>query len=82
MPSKMRLLNRWVSWELPLFHVRKEGRARGREKALVPGFGRGVNVFLLARFGYYVYGLEYGAAAVMCHQEAAKVGNDIPVRND
>ena len=30
----------------------------------------------------YVYGLEYGAAAVMCHQEAAKVGNDIPVRND
>lgn len=35
-----------------------------RRKALVPGCGRGVDVFLLASFGYDAYGLEYSATAV------------------
>jgi hypothetical protein len=35
-----------------------------RRKALVPGCGRGVDVLLLASFGYDAYGLECSAAAV------------------
>lgn len=41
-----------------------------RRKALVPGCGRGVDVLLLASFGYDAYGLEYSATAVeMCKKE-------------
>ncbi|KAF4768589.1 hypothetical protein N7455_012370 [Penicillium solitum] len=41
-----------------------------RRKALVPGCGRGVDVLLLASFGYDAYGLEYSAAAVdACKKE-------------
>lgn len=41
-----------------------------RKKALVPGCGRGVDVLLLASFGYDAYGLEYSAAAVeACRRE-------------
>ncbi|KAJ5190431.1 uncharacterized protein N7498_009416 [Penicillium cinerascens] len=44
-----------------------------RRKALVPGCGRGVDVLLLASFGYDAYGLEYSAAAVeACRKEEAE----------
>lgn len=44
-----------------------------RRKALVPGCGRGVDVLLLASFGYDAYGLEYSAAAVeACGKEEAE----------
>ncbi|KAG2418137.1 hypothetical protein HFD88_001238 [Aspergillus terreus] len=53
-----------------------------RKKALVPGCGRGVDVLLLASFGYDAYGLEYSAAAVaQCKQEEAKNGDKYPVRD-
>lgn len=53
-----------------------------RKKALVPGCGRGVDVLLLASFGYDAYGLEYSAAAVeVCKQEQAKNGDKYPVRD-
>lgn len=41
-----------------------------RRKALVPGCGRGVDVLLLASFGYDAYGLEVSATAVdACKKE-------------
>lgn len=41
-----------------------------RRKALVPGCGRGVDVLLLASFGYDAYGLEYSASAIeACKKE-------------
>ncbi|KAJ5110299.1 hypothetical protein N7532_002944 [Penicillium argentinense] len=41
-----------------------------RQKALVPGCGRGVDVLLFASFGYDAYGLECSAAAVeACNKE-------------
>ncbi|KAE8133582.1 S-adenosyl-L-methionine-dependent methyltransferase [Aspergillus pseudotamarii] len=41
-----------------------------RRKALVPGCGRGVDVLLLASFGYDAYGLECSATAVdACKKE-------------
>lgn len=44
-----------------------------RRKALVPGCGRGVDVLLLASFGYDAYGLEYSASAVEeCKKEEAE----------
>lgn len=44
-----------------------------RRKALVPGCGRGVDVLLLASFGYDAYGLEYSATALeMCKKEDAE----------
>lgn len=53
-----------------------------RKKALVPGCGRGVDVLLLASFGYDAYGLEYSAAAVeACKEEEAKSGDKYPVRD-
>lgn len=46
-----------------------QGNVR-RKKALVPGCGRGVDVLLLASFGYDAYGLECSAVAVeACRQE-------------
>ncbi|KAG5298354.1 thiol methyltransferase [Histoplasma ohiense] len=54
-----------------------------RKKALVPGCGRGFDVFLLAEFGYDAYGLEYSDTAVeICCQNAARVADNIPVRDD
>ncbi|KKZ66253.1 hypothetical protein EMCG_08024 [[Emmonsia] crescens] len=54
-----------------------------RKKALVPGCGRGFDVFLLAEFGYDAYGLEYSDTALeICRQEAARVGDNIPVRDE
>ncbi|KAJ6189588.1 hypothetical protein N7519_004496 [Penicillium mononematosum] len=41
-----------------------------RRRALVPGCGRGVDVLLLASFGFDAYGLEYSAAAIeACKKE-------------
>ncbi|PGG96217.1 hypothetical protein AJ80_09861 [Polytolypa hystricis UAMH7299] len=54
-----------------------------RKKALVPGCGRGFDVFFLASCGYDAYGLEYSStAADLCRQEAAKIGDNIPVRDE
>lgn len=53
-----------------------------RKKALVPGCGRGVDVLLLASFGYDAYGLEYSASAIeACKQEEAKNADKYPVRD-
>lgn len=44
-----------------------------RRKALVPGCGRGVDVLLLASFGFDAYGLEYSPAAVeACKKEESE----------
>ncbi|EGE83863.1 hypothetical protein RJZ56_006651 [Blastomyces dermatitidis] len=59
-----------------------ESNGRRRKRALVPGCGRGFDVFLLAGFGYDAYGLEYSETAVeICRQEAARVGDNIPVQD-
>lgn len=58
------------------------GQGTRRKKALVPGCGRGVDVLLLASFGYDAYGLECSPAAVeACKQEEAKNGDRYPVRD-
>ncbi len=46
-----------------------EGR---RKRALVPGCGRGVDVLLLASFGYDVVGLEYAEKALVACEEYVK----------
>ncbi|KAJ5082822.1 hypothetical protein N7532_011865 [Penicillium argentinense] len=44
-----------------------------RRKALVPGCGRGVDVLLLASFGFDAYGLEYSTTAIeACKNEEAE----------
>lgn len=54
-----------------------------RRKALVPGCGRGVDVLLLASFGYDAYGLEYSASAVEeCKKEAAENRSLYRVRDE
>lgn len=56
-----------------------------RKKALVPGCGRGVDVLLLASFGYDAFGLECSAAALgKCKEEEGKVKEEgrYPVRYD
>lgn len=56
-----------------------------RKKALVPGCGRGVDVLLLASFGYDAYGLEYSPGAVeACRQEEIRTrhGDEYPVRDE
>lgn len=53
-----------------------------RKTALVPGCGRGFDVFLLASFGYDAYGLEYSATAVEeCYKMAQKVKGSITARD-
>lgn len=53
-----------------------------RKKALVPGCGRGVDILLLASFGYDAYGLECSPDAVeACKQEQAKNGDKYRVRD-
>ncbi|KAL3477134.1 S-adenosyl-L-methionine-dependent methyltransferase [Aspergillus californicus] len=47
-----------------------DGGTPKRKKALVPGCGRGVDVLLLASFGYDAYGLDYSKSALEeCKQE-------------
>ena len=59
-----------------------EGKTR-RKKALVPGCGRGVDVFLLAEFGYEAYGLECSKTALeVCWKEAEKVKGGLKARDE
>jgi hypothetical protein len=54
-----------------------------RKKALVPGCGRGVDVLLLASFGYDAYGLEYSEMALeACKQEQEQNGHKYPVHDN
>ncbi|KAL4999659.1 thiol methyltransferase [Aspergillus recurvatus] len=53
-----------------------------RRKALVPGCGRGVDVLLLASFGYDAYGLEYSKSAIEeCKKEEQDADQKYPVRD-
>jgi methyl halide transferase len=47
-----------------------------RKKALVPGCGRGVDVLLLAAYGYDVVGLEISPEAVRACEEFRRVEGD------
>ncbi|KAL2819518.1 thiol methyltransferase [Aspergillus granulosus] len=66
----------------PLLDNSEEDGSKKRKKALVPGCGRGVDVLLLASFGYDAYGLEYSKSAL---EEARKEEQDTkqkyPVRD-
>ncbi|CAG7919766.1 unnamed protein product [Penicillium olsonii] len=54
----------------------------GRRKALVPGCGRGVDVLLLASFGYDAYGLECSPSAIeACKKEEKENANWYRVRD-
>lgn len=54
-----------------------------RRKALVPGCGRGVDVLLLASFGYDAYGLECSAMAVdACKKEEKENHSRYRVRDE
>lgn len=58
------------------------GEEKKRKKALVPGCGRGVDVLLLASFGYDAIGVEYSQSAVeVCNREAKENGDKYPVRD-
>ncbi|KAJ5898896.1 hypothetical protein N7495_003640 [Penicillium taxi] len=60
------LVQQQMTLGLPIVNV-------NRCKALVPGCGRGVDVLLLASFGYDAYGLEYSATAIeACKKEEAE----------
>lgn len=60
----------------------EEGGEKRRKNALVPGCGRGVDVLLLASFGYDAYGVEYSKSAVeVCEKEAEEKGDKYPVRD-
>lgn len=53
-----------------------------RRKALVPGCGRGVDVLLLASFGFDAYGLEYSPGAIeACKKEEAENNSWYRVRD-
>lgn len=59
-----------------------DGAAPKRKKALVPGCGRGVDVLLLASFGYDAYGLEYSKSALEgCRKEEESTEKKYPVRD-
>lgn len=54
-----------------------------RRKALVPGCGRGVDVLLLASFGYDAYGLECSTTAVdACKKEEKENHSRYRVRDE
>ncbi|KAL4865871.1 hypothetical protein BDV12DRAFT_173838 [Aspergillus spectabilis] len=59
-----------------------EGDSPRRKKALVPGCGRGVDVLLLASFGYDAYGLDYSKSAIEeCKREEEEFEEKYPVRD-
>ncbi|KAI1925511.1 hypothetical protein LOZ65_002816 [Ophidiomyces ophidiicola] len=68
----------------PAIEHMEDGTIR-RKKVLVPGCGRGVDVFLFASFGYDAYGLEYSITALgVCEEETKKyIDNDgkIPAKD-
>lgn len=67
---------------MPVLSAGESGGQITRKKALVPGCGRGVDVFLLASFGYEAYGLEYSTTALeVCQKEAAKYEHGVPARD-
>jgi SAM-dependent methyltransferase len=54
-----------------------------RKRALVPGCGRGVDVLLLASFGYDVVGLEYADKALAaCEQYVKEHKASYPVKDE
>ncbi|KAL3445284.1 thiol methyltransferase [Aspergillus insuetus] len=56
-----------------------------RKRALVPGCGRGLDVLLLASFGYDAYGLEYSKTAIDVarkEQDRAEQHDKYPVKNE
>lgn len=58
---------------------------RHRKKALVPGCGSGLDVLLLASFGYDAYGLEYSHSAVQtckAQESRSKARDEYPVRDE
>ncbi|THC90668.1 hypothetical protein EYZ11_009877 [Aspergillus tanneri] len=61
----------------------KDGNGnRHRRRALVPGCGRGVDVLLLASFGYDAYGLECSHSAIeACNAEEAGTKATYPIRD-
>ncbi|BCS24557.1 putative thiol methyltransferase [Aspergillus puulaauensis] len=66
----------------PLIDGSDGGPAPRRKKALVPGCGRGVDVLLLASFGYDAYGLEYSKSALEgCRKEEESAEQKYPVRD-
>lgn len=48
-----------------------------RERALVPGCGRGHDVLLLAALGYDVVGLDFSTAAIQAAQENARTPENV-----
>ncbi|CEN59539.1 hypothetical protein ASPCAL01988 [Aspergillus calidoustus] len=66
----------------PLAYSTEGDGSKTRKKALVPGCGRGVDVLLLASFGYDAYGLEYSQSAIEnCRQEEQAAEQKYPVRD-
>ena len=54
-----------------------------RQKALVPGCGKGYDVLLLASFGYDAFGLEVSETAVKrCYEEQKINGHKYPVKDE
>ncbi|ODM17053.1 hypothetical protein SI65_07452 [Aspergillus cristatus] len=56
-----------------------------RKKALVPGCGSGLDVLLLASFGYDAYGLEYSHSAVQtckAQETRSRARGEYPVRDE
>lgn len=54
-----------------------------RKRAVVPGCGRGVDVLLLASFGYDVVGLEYSEKALeACENYAKENADKYPVHDE
>lgn len=76
------LINRTGTLGAAVLSTGESGGQVTRKKALVPGCGRGVDVFLLASFGYDAYGLEYSATALeTCQKEAEKYADGVPARD-
>ncbi|KAL2852430.1 S-adenosyl-L-methionine-dependent methyltransferase [Aspergillus pseudoustus] len=66
----------------PLLDSSEGDGSKKRKKALVPGCGRGVDVLLLASFGYDAYGLEYSKSALdEARKEEQELGQKYPVRD-
>ncbi|MCJ1339000.1 hypothetical protein MMC09_004289 [Bachmanniomyces sp. S44760] len=62
--------------------ITSSGKER-RQKALVPGCGKGYDVLLLASFGYDAFGLEISATAVRrCREEEQKNGDKYPTMDE
>ncbi|KAL2814724.1 thiol methyltransferase [Aspergillus cavernicola] len=66
----------------PLLNTNEGGGSPQRKKALVAGCGRGVDILLLASFGYDAYGLDYSKSAIEeCRKEEEEGEANYPVRD-